>query len=76
MPKVAREAETKGKAEGQGGRVPDNLLARLDGGSPAPIDLGQRNSQVGHRLSTIAHVRVHGTTHRSPIDLFGEGRHR
>lgn len=69
VPKVAREAQTKGKVERQGGYVQDNLLPRLDGVITAPIDLNQLNSRVDHWLSTIANVRVHGTTHRRPIDL-------
>lgn len=72
VPKVAREAQTKGKVERQGGYVQDNLLPRMDGVITAPIDPGRLNRWVDHWLTTVANVRVHGTTHRRPIDLLGK----
>ena len=74
VPKVAREAQTKGKVERQGGYVQDNLLPRIDGLITAPIDLDQLNRSVDHWLASVANVRIHGTTHRRPVDMLPQDR--
>lgn len=58
-----RRPRTKGKVERMVDYVKDNLLA---GRVFAGID--DLNAQGMHWLTTVAHVRVHGTTGERPID--------
>jgi transposase len=60
-----RKGNEKGRVESGVGYVKKNFLNGLDVPSFAPV-----NPAARHWLDTVANVRVHGETHRQPVDLF------
>ena len=66
-----RKANEKGRVENGVGYVKKNFLNGLDIPSFAAI-----NPAAAHWRDTVANVRVHGETHRKPIDLFAEEKPR
>jgi transposase len=62
-----RRPRTKGKVERVVDYVKDNFLAGRTFQGLADV-----NAQGRHWLEHTANVRVHGTTHQRPIDLFGQ----
>ena len=66
-----RKANEKGRVESGVGYVKKNFLNGLDIPSFAPV-----NPAARQWLDTIANVRVHGETHRQPIDLFAQEKPR
>jgi len=65
---VAR-ANEKGRVESGVGYVKKNFLGGLE-----LTDLGAIQAAAQVWLDTIANVRIHGETHRRPIDLFAQER--
>ena len=57
--------QTKGKVERAVDYVKDNFLKGRSFGT-----LEELNAEAGHRLDTVANVRVHGTTGHKPAELF------
>lgn len=71
VPRACRpyRPKTKGKVERPFPYIRSNFfLGRSFDG------LDDLNRQARHWLSTIAHVRIHGTTHERPVDRFGVER--
>ena len=68
---TVRRANEKGRVENAVGYVKKNFLAGLDISSFAAI-----NPAAITWRDTVANVRVHGETHRKPIDLFAEEKPR
>jgi hypothetical protein len=66
-----RRANEKGRVENGVGYVKKNFLAGLDLASFAAV-----NPAAITWRDTIANVRIHGETHRKPIDLFAEEKPR
>lgn len=66
-----RRANEKGRVENAVGYVKKNFLGGLDIPSFAAI-----NPAAITWRDTVANVRVHGETHRKPIDLFAEEKPR
>ena len=62
-----RKANEKGRVENGVGYIKKNLLNGLD----IP-DFGVVNPATHVWLETIANVRIHGETHKRPVDLFTE----
>ena len=60
-----RAGHEKGRVEAGVGYVKKNFLAGLD----IP-DFRALNPAARHWLDTVANVRIHGETHKRPIDLF------
>jgi len=66
-----RRANEKGRVENGVGYVKKNFLNGLELPSFAAV-----NPAARHWLDTVAHVRLHGETHRKPLDLFAEEKPR
>ncbi len=66
-----RRANEKGRVENGVGYVKKNFLAGLEISSLAAL-----NPAAFTWRDTVANVRVHGETHRKPIDLFTEEKSR
>jgi transposase len=66
-----RRANEKGRVENGVGYVKKNFLAGLDISSFAAV-----NPAALTWRDTVANVRLHGETHRKPIDLFAEEKPR
>jgi transposase len=66
-----RKANEKGRVENGVGYVKKNFLNGLDLPSFAAV-----HPAAGHWRDTVANVRLHGETHRKPIDLFAEEKPR
>jgi transposase len=66
-----RRPQQKGRVENAVGYVKKNFLAGME-----LTSLPALNTAVGHWLDTVANVRLHGETHRRPIDLFAEEKLR
>lgn len=66
-----RRANEKGRVESGVGYVKKNFLAGLDIVSFAAV-----NPAAHTWRDTVANVRLHGETHRKPIDLFAEEKPR
>ncbi len=66
-----RKANEKGRVENGVGYVKKNFLNGLDIPSFAAI-----NPAAIPWRDTVANVRIHGETHRKPIDLFAEEKHK
>jgi len=62
-----RQAHEKGRVESAVGYIRKNFLAGLE-----LTSLPALNTAVAHWLDTVANVRLHGQTHRSPLELFAE----
>jgi transposase len=62
-----RQAHEKGRVENAVAYVKKNFLAGLD-----LVSLPALNTSARLWLDTVANVRVHGETHRSPNDLFAQ----
>lgn len=62
-----KQPHQKGRVENAVGYVKKNFLAGLE-----LVNLPALNTAVRHWLDTVANVRLHGETHRRPIDLFAE----
>jgi hypothetical protein len=62
-----KQAHQKGRVENAVAYVKRNFLAGLE-----LVSLPALNTAVRHWLDTVANVRVHGETHRRPMDLFAE----
>jgi transposase len=62
-----KQPHQKGRVENAVAYVKRNFLAGLE-----LVSLPALNTAVRHWLDTVANVRVHGETHRRPIDLFAE----
>jgi transposase len=61
----------KGRVENAVGYVKKNFLAGLELTDFAPI-----NAAARQWLDTVANVRIHGTTRRQPVELFGAEKTR
>jgi transposase len=66
-PCTPRKGNEKGRVENGVGYVKKNLLNGLD-----LHDFSAANPAAQLWLDTIANVRVHGETHRRPVDLFAQ----
>jgi transposase len=66
-----RKANEKGRAENSVGYVKGNLLRGLDLPGFAAL-----NPAALQWLSTVANVRIHGETHRKPLEMFQEEKPR
>ena len=66
-----RRANEKGRVENGVGYVKKNFLAGLDISAFAAV-----NPAAHTWRDTVANVRLHGETHRKPIDLFAEEKPR
>jgi transposase len=66
-----RKANEKGRVENGVGYVKKNFLAGLE--LPSFVAINPAASQW---LRTVANVRLHGETHRKPLDLFAEEKMR
>jgi len=66
-----RRANEKGRVENGVGYVKKNFLAGLDISSFAAV-----NPAAITWRDTVANVRIHGETHRKPIDLFAQEKPR
>ena len=64
---TVKRANEKGRVESGVGYVKKNFLRGLELPSFAAV-----NPAARHWLDTIANVRIHGETHRKPLDLFAE----
>ena len=64
-----RRANEKGRIENAIGYIRKNFLAGLD-----VADFAAINPAVQHWLETVANVRIHNETKRTPRDLFSEER--
>jgi transposase/DUF971 family protein len=64
-----RRANEKGRVENAVGYIRKNFLAGLELTDFAPL-----NPAVFHWLDTVANVRIHGETKRTPLELFAEER--
>jgi hypothetical protein len=64
-----RAANEKGRVENGVRYVRRNFLAGLELDTFAPL-----NPAVRHWLDTVANLRIHGETHRRPVDLFEQER--
>ena len=64
-----KQAHQKGRVENAVAYVKKNFLAGLE-----LVSLPALNTAARHWLDTVANVRLHGETHRRPIDLFAEER--
>jgi transposase len=62
-----KQAHEKGRVENAVGYVKKNFLAGLE-----LVNLPALNTAARQWLDTVANVRLHGQTHRRPIDLFAE----
>ncbi len=62
-----RQAHEKGRIERNVGYVKQNFLAGLE-----LVNLSALNAAARQWLDTVANVRLHGETHRQPIELFAE----
>ncbi len=62
-----KQPQEKGRVENAVGYVKKNFLAGME-----LTSLPALNTAVRHWLDTVANVRLHGQTHRRPIDLFAE----
>jgi hypothetical protein len=61
-----RKANEKGRVESGVGYVKKNFLAGLE----LPPGLNALNTAARHWMDTIANVRIHGETHKQPVELF------
>jgi transposase len=61
------QAHEKGRVENGVAYVKKNFLAGLE-----LVSLEALNAAVRHWLDTVANVRVHGETHRQPLELFAQ----
>jgi len=66
-----RKGNEKGRVENGVGYVKKNFLNGLDIASFAPV-----NPAAIQWRDTVANVRIHGETHRKPIDMFAEEKAR
>lgn len=69
VPCGVRKANEKGRVESGVGYVKKNFLAGLD-----PPGFEALNPAIRHWLEATANVRVHGETHRQPVEMFKEER--
>ncbi len=60
------KANEKGRVENFVGYVKKNLLAGME----LPTSLGAINSAARHWLETVANVRIHAETRKTPMELF------
>jgi transposase len=60
------QAHEKGRVENAVGYVKKNFLAGLE-----LADFAQVNPAARHWLDAVANVRIHGSTKRKPVELFG-----
>jgi len=68
-PCAPRRANEKGRVENAIGYIRKNFLAGLE-----ITDFAALNPAVRHWLDTVANVRLHGETKRTPQEMFGEER--
>jgi transposase len=61
-----RKANEKGRVESGVGYVKKNFLAGLE----LPPGLNALNSAARHWMDTVANIRIHGETHKQPVELF------
>jgi transposase len=66
-----RQAQQKGRVENAVGYIKNNFLRGLE--LPPWSAL---NPTARQWLETVANVRVHGTTHKTPLELFGDEKPR
>ena len=60
------KANEKGRVETGIGYVKKNFLAGLE----LPPGLNALNAAARHWLDTVANTRIHGETHKQPLELF------
>jgi transposase len=65
-PTPPRAPEKKGKVEASVKYVANNFLATL----PEGLDIDEANRQLAHWIEAVAGHRIHGTTHRRPLEVF------
>ena len=65
-PTPPRSPEKKGKVEAGVKYVANNFLATL----PDGLDIDEVNRQLRHWVEVVAGRRIHGSTHRQPLECF------
>jgi transposase len=65
-PTPPRSPEKKGKVEAGVKYVANNFLATL----PDGLDIDETNRQLVHWVDAVAGRRIHGSTHRQPLEVF------